>query len=200
MKGYLCLLHTCVILTTIITLNSSAIIFDNMSAAEIKAFLREGLSNDNRAAVTEKDYVGRTWLHYAAIYGEDNAIHQLIEQGAVIDQKDQDGDTALLCAIKSDESGAVKVLIQHGACVLEPDRFGQTCLHHAAIVGNIDIIKEVLRKGSCPKKTDIFGLKPLEYAHAYNKAAAHVLEVLEKLIDLHEHKTYRWTVPPLLSR
>ncbi|KAH0537901.1 myotrophin homolog [Cotesia typhae] len=84
---------------------------------------------------------GRTLLHYAADYGQNEVLRYLLDKGADADATDKHGITSLLSAIWEGHTGCVKLLLEKGAKQdgLTPD--GKTYLDAA----EKDEIKNLLR-------------------------------------------------------
>ncbi|KAF7994848.1 hypothetical protein HCN44_004320 [Aphidius gifuensis] len=64
---------------------------------------------------------GRTPLHYAADYGQNEVVRYLLDKGANANATDKHGITTLLAAIWEGHTNCVKLLLEKGA---KPD--GQT--------------------------------------------------------------------------
>ena len=58
--------------------------------------------------------MGRTPLHYAAMYGHKEVAELLIAKGANVNVKDEDGETPLDLAIKYKQTEIANLLLKHG--------------------------------------------------------------------------------------
>ena len=96
--------------------------------------------------VDEKDGVGWTPLHYAAVEGNKEVVELLITKGADVNAKDdQSGETPLHFAAFSGHKEIVELLIAKGADVNAKDDDGKTPLD-SAIRRKHSEIADLLRK------------------------------------------------------
>ena len=119
--------------------------------------------------VNEIDYLHRTPLIWASIYGNEGIVKMLLEQAEI---KPNVPDTAygrspLSWAAEKGHQGVVKLLLGNGEVNIEmaDTMFGQTPLSWAAQSGHVDVVKLLLERGAKPDKTDIrYGRTPLSWA------------------------------------
>ena len=76
--------------------------------------------------VGEKGIFGNTPLKVAAVWGDPDAIHLLLDAGADIDARNEHGFTALHHAAQQGHIAAAKALIQRGANLALLDDEGRT--------------------------------------------------------------------------
>jgi ankyrin repeat protein len=78
-----------------------------------------------------KDLVGDTPLHWAAFWGECEAIESLVAEGANVNEPGEFGYTPLHMAIEAGRLAAIHVLLVAGASPTVPDAAGVTPLEFA---------------------------------------------------------------------
>lgn len=101
-------------------------------------------------AVTDANTRGRFStrpLHVAAVWGDCEAIRQLVVAGARIDDTGEHGFTALMEAVAQNHVDAAKLLIELGASAVRNDD-GQLPSEYALSTGNHELA-EYLRKNGC---------------------------------------------------
>ncbi|MFI0813186.1 ankyrin repeat domain-containing protein [Streptomyces echinatus] len=81
--------------------------------------------------MTDRDRLGRTAVHYAAAYGDANALRVLLAGGAAPGAADDAGWTPLHFAAQAQAPPVVEVLLAAGAAVDAVDRHGNTPLWRA---------------------------------------------------------------------
>lgn len=107
-------------------------------------------------------------LHYAAIYGQQDALDFLITNGATINAIDSFGFTALYYAIDTGHLSCVMKLLSNGADPnAENSFFKLTPLHAAAKRGCSKSLKLLLKFGAEAHKKDNDGKTPLDFAKNY---------------------------------
>jgi len=133
--------------------------------------------------VDEKDKYGLLPLHYAALYGRDQAIPLLLSApGADVNGRSVSGTTPLHHAARAGHDLCLKALLDAGADLYAQDSIGWTCLAFAANANRVSTVKLLLeRAGSDAKKladipTDT-GDTPLKLACA----AGNVTSLIELL-------------------
>lgn len=70
---------------------------------------------DSHPKLINEQIKGRTYLHYACDYGQQDIIDYLLSKGANINIQDKYGITPLLAALYENHESCVKLLIQKGA-------------------------------------------------------------------------------------
>jgi ankyrin repeat protein len=109
----------------------------------------EQMLRDDRAHLNLKGPGGSTPLMYAALYGDADCVHRLLESGADPNVKNESGATALMWATDSLEK--TQLLIEHGADVNAVSDIGRTPLLVAAgRSGSSAVVKLLLDHGANP--------------------------------------------------
>ena len=105
-------------------------------------------------------------LHRAACWGFDDAIDDLIVNGANPDLRDDSGETPLHKAARLGHLRAVKCLLAHEADVNARDNMGMTPLHWAAFSGKLEIVETLIEYFADVDARDYFtgGISPREAA------------------------------------
>ena len=94
--------------------------------------------------IFQKDELGYTALHHAAIAGLRDVTELLVEVGEDVDAKGQDGSTPLRCAVQEGHARVVETLLARGASFLDKDEDGLTMLHCAASEGHEAVVRLIL--------------------------------------------------------
>jgi ankyrin repeat protein len=112
--------------------------------------MRKIIGRDPDAA-NEPDAEKWTPLHFAAIWGEPEAVEVLLESGADVDARNREGNTPLILAACHGEKAVVGLLLDRGARVDAKGRRGLTALHYAACNGgsNPGKLRAVKTKTGC---------------------------------------------------
>jgi ankyrin repeat protein len=97
------------------------------------------------AAITARDGLGNTMLHYAAQWRLNTYIPIIINKGAAIEAKNHAGETPIFEAVKVNAPATIRTLISLGANLSAQNNLGNTPLH-AAIRWNTLTGAEVLIK------------------------------------------------------
>jgi ankyrin repeat protein len=123
------------------------------SKGDIHALAAKGKVQEVEALLDEKpklvnlvdkmDY--GTPLHWAAVYGQEEACRLLLDRGADVHAVDDCDDTPLFWAIAGGERKIVRLLLDNGASLKHTNSQGQTPLQHAAYKDQ-EKIAELLRK------------------------------------------------------
>jgi len=111
----------------------------------------------------------KTPLHFAASYGQLEAMAVLHAQGADLDAQDVTGMTPLHTAAMFNRIDAVQWLVDAGADPTVRDRFGDTPLHTAAIFGSGHVLQFLLGQGLAADDTNEAGLTALDLAKKYHQ-------------------------------
>ncbi|KAJ3398998.1 phosphate system positive regulatory protein pho81, partial [Chytridiales sp. JEL 0842] len=117
----------------------------------------------NGANANVADLYGRKPLHYAAMYGRDEAVLYLLSLGLPLESADVDGFTPLTYSIVGGHTKCVELFLSHGANVEPESEFIHNPLSLASEHGHYDIATLLLSKGSrITPNSD--GLTPLHLA------------------------------------
>jgi ankyrin repeat protein len=113
------------------------------------------------------DGLGRTPLHYAALYGDSALVLELLKNGQNPDAADDNSWTPLHFATQSSAYEVVQILINQGATIDSRDSHGNTPLSNAVFHsrGNGEIIKLLRSVGANPHAENLHGVSPLKLAH-----------------------------------
>jgi ankyrin len=105
-------------------------------------------------------------LHRAAYWGYEDAIEELIADGADPNEPDPQGETPLHKAVRLANPGAVQVLLDNGAQINAASALGLTALHWAALTGQVEMIEYLLDNGASAHARDsvLGGLTALDFA------------------------------------
>ena len=95
-----------------------------------------------------KDRLDTTPLHYAAIYGNPEAVRILLEHGAPPNPRQEGGWTPLHEAAQIGDVEMVKILLEHGARVNDQDIDGRTALDHAMDHLGSGVIQLLVKAGA----------------------------------------------------
>jgi uncharacterized protein len=114
------------------------------------------------------DVMGRTQLHYAALFGDLHGARALIEAGAGIAMLDRDGQTPLHYAAQGNAAAVAELLLDLGAPVDAEDLDGNTPLWHATIRtrGEGACVLLLLERGADPHHRNHQGRTSVELAQA----------------------------------
>lgn len=115
-------------------------------------------------------------LRRAAIRGDVETLHQLLNAGVSIDITDPNGWTALMLAAKYGRMEAVAYLVKRDAAVNHRNAFSSTALLCAIYRGHADIIHFLINRGADINERYRSGITPL-------MAAVASLEVVRVLVD-----------------
>lgn len=115
---------------------------------------------------TLKEIAHLSPIHRAAYWGYDDAIIELLNEGADVDEIDSQGETPLHKAVRLGNQAAAEVLLEHGADINASSGFGLTPLHWAALTGQTEMIEFLLQNGANAHARDsvLGGLTPLDFA------------------------------------
>jgi ankyrin repeat protein len=157
------------LLWIVLVLVNAFIYYDHrplFNAIELNDFEKiQSIISLNKDLVNAKTLFGNTPLHYAAEFGNREAVNLLLKAGASINAKNYNKATPLHLAVKKNNKEALLALIDGGAKI---DVFGYrsniTPLHLAVINGDDDIVKILLNSGAKINLKDRQGETPLDLA------------------------------------
>jgi len=111
----------------------------------------------------DKDY--KTPLHYAAIYGNEEAITLLLNNGCKVDIGDNEEKTPLHCAAQFGHIESILILAKAASGIINAtDERGRSPLHLAAMNGHIYVALNLIEKGAETSCRDDVNWTPLDYA------------------------------------
>jgi ankyrin repeat protein len=124
----------------------------------------------NGAVVDDKTLsAGYTALHYAAFYGNREAVYLLLNKGAKA--RDFNENTAFHAACWKKHFTVASDLLLFGHTPNDKNVAGHSALHLACMKKDKDSIEYLLKQGSSPNAKDEFGNLPLFYAlHSQDKS------------------------------
>lgn len=115
---------------------------------------------------------GKTPLHYAVTYGQEQSTALLIAKGADVNAADQTGMTPLHIAATLSQIDEAALLIAHGADLEARDTFGDTPLHHAALFNQPAMVYWLIAAGADRYAWNNEGVIPRESARRQRNAEA----------------------------
>lgn len=121
----------------------------------------------NPAIINNKDYLGKTLLHYAVCSGSKDMLELLYIYGAELNEKDITGMTPLHVCAMWDLRGPARWLVTHGANTQIKDNFGDSPLHTSAIFGTINVGKYLKTVGISMDEKNKEGMTVKELAKKY---------------------------------
>ncbi|XP_067946376.1 receptor-interacting serine/threonine-protein kinase 4-like [Watersipora subatra] len=135
------------------------------------------LDNTTNRNKTERECL--TPLHTAIIYGYNDIVEILLENGADANAIDWEGRTPTHYAAKSGNTIALELLIKAGAKLYKQDKHMMTCLHVAATANHSNSVSLILKQLNNPiNVVDKHGLAALHYA-AENRNTGMVRQLLK---------------------
>jgi serine/threonine-protein phosphatase 6 regulatory ankyrin repeat subunit B len=94
--------------------------------------------------IDEYDKSGSSPIHWAAEYGNDDAVAFCVEKGCDVNFSTTYGTTALMLACKENHVSTVEVLFRLGASLSAKNKAGSTAIHFAAQGDHVDCIRRLL--------------------------------------------------------
>lgn len=136
--------------------------------------LVRSLVSEDITKVASRDAVGRTPLHWALVFGNDEAAKALIlnMSRSSLDSRDQQGCTPLHYASARAHATLARVLIMRGASVNAVDAKQCTPLHYAAQLMSPEIVELLVSRGADRRRANGQGELPLDVAIKWGAVAA----------------------------
>jgi len=133
------------------------------------------------------DYMGRTPLYMAALYGETGIATFLLDNGADIYKSSRwkEASLPLLVAAKNGHLDVVRLLLSRGADVEQTNVSGRTALHYACWARCVDTVKYLLENGAAPNMKDKLGNSPLHSEYVWEKDANRGYRAVSELLIQH---------------
>ena len=144
--------------------------FEAAEVSDVTRCLQAGMDPEARSEWS------LTPLHWAAHFGNAEAIEALIAAGANLEARDESGYTPLHLAASTEHTEAIEVLIAAGANLEARSKWG-TPLREAAYFGKAETIGALATAGANLEARDESGYTPLHWAAYFGKA-----ETIEALL------------------
>ena len=143
--------------------------------------LHDTLENySNIAKINSHDAHGMTPLHWAALRGDDRAVHELLLRRPNIEALGRRKETPLMEAARGSSPQCVEQLVKADADVKWKDDRGITALHTACEHGSLAHVKPILSAGALVNDADNVGqVTPIQCAIARDNSdiLAYLLEI-----------------------
>ena len=125
----------------------------------------EALLSQNPDLASQKDFLGRTLLHWAGEYAHTKAMHLFLEHNTPVNVQDIEGNTAFHLAIGNREM--VDDLLAHGADPSIQNKNGQNLLHILVLFApgkpdELELAKKLIKAGARVDARDKDGKTPIE--------------------------------------
>jgi len=115
-------------------------VFEITAGNDVQA-LRAVLSDP--AQRDQRDALGNTLLHIAAMNQAQDAALELIRNGAPIDSRNQEGETPLIAATRAGDPAMIRTLLRKNASPSQQDAQGHRAITIAADSGRADLVREL---------------------------------------------------------
>ncbi|XP_048577386.1 transient receptor potential cation channel subfamily A member 1 isoform X2 [Nematostella vectensis] len=130
------------------------------------------------------DYEFNTPLHLACTYGREEAVHELLKNGADVNAQCMgSGETPLHISARRNKVMIMEELLAKGATVDCRDSASRTPLHRAAFGNQIPAVQLLISKGATKDARDSETNTPFLLAVKYNKTQA-AAELLKRGADI----------------
>lgn len=109
----------------------------------------------------------KLWSDYmieGARYGDEDDVHEALNNAAKVDAQDEDGRTALHMAAANAYISIAKTLLQAGANTEIKNGSGNTALHWACVSGSAPMVEMLLAHGANPAALNTAGQAPIDSA------------------------------------
>ncbi|CAK9201375.1 unnamed protein product [Sphagnum troendelagicum] len=126
------------------------------------------------AKVQAPDKIGRTPLHWALVFGHEDAARVLIinTPKRALDARDGFGCTALHYGAATGRTQVARILIERGAAINALDSNKRTPLHLAAQNVNPDMVELLTSRGADKSLADVKGALPFDVATDWNSLSS----------------------------
>lgn len=124
----------------------------------------EFLLDEGDVDIDAEGALQQTALHFAAWFGNTEALSVLLARGADVNFASDCGARALHLASRRGKTRVAKLLLEHGADVNLQDDFKRTALHYAAMCGETEIVRLLLAAGAVVHLQDHTERTPLHWA------------------------------------
>lgn len=126
------------------------------------------------AKVQAPDKIGRTPLHWALVFGHEEAARVLIinTPKRALDARDGFGCTALHYGAATGRTQVARILIERGAAINALDSNKRTPLHLAAQNVNPDMVELLTSRGADKSLADVKGALPFDVATDWNSLSS----------------------------
>jgi ankyrin repeat protein len=134
--------------------------------------------------IEEKDWLGRTPLHYAAYYGSERSVEMFLVHGASINVQDNQGNTPLnfLCTKKDFTNlSLIPLMVKNGADIELPDNNGWRPIHNAVRYSNVGVVAKLIECGALLNAPIEENNITLLHLAAQNNADPSIVELLLKV-------------------
>jgi len=125
-----------------------------------------------------RDKFGRTPLSYAARFGSERHLQQLLKMGGQLHTRSQNGASPLHYASVSGKAGNVKLLLKAGAETEVRDQNGETPIFWAARHGHADVSRALINSGANVTAKKEGGNTPLHTAMTARSPSVDAIRVL----------------------
>lgn len=134
---------------------------------KVRELLQEG-----GVKVTTRDIVGRTPLHWALVFGHDEAAKVLIVNTPrrALDARDERGCTPLHYAAARGHADVARVLVERGAAINGLDAKKRTPLHYAAQQVGPELVELLVSRGADKFLADVAGELPVSVAEKWGSS------------------------------
>ncbi|MCR5506806.1 MAG: ankyrin repeat domain-containing protein [bacterium] len=141
---------------TFVSLIPSNVSFSTSARSDVKdmSLFKKNFENGNIKDINASDVNGWTFLHYAAIRDNSEAIRFLVNHGANMELKTSEEKTPLYLAAIMENIEAVKTLVELGANIDVRDSLGNHLLYNVEHKHN-DKLKEILKLEEMKKVINI---------------------------------------------
>lgn len=122
--------------------------------------------NSQNPQYTAEELV-KLWSDYmieGARYGDEEDVHEALENAAKVDTQDEDGRTALHMAAANAYISIATVLLKAGANTEIKNASGNTALHWACVAGSAPMVDLLLGHGANPAALNAAGQTPIDGA------------------------------------